>query len=1222
MNLIKILFLVFILPLFKSGFGQNPTADVVEGCFPLTVQFTSPGTFPTYFWDFKNGASSTQQNPSNTFVNAGTFIVEFTETIGGPIIGTVTINIYDKPIPEFTTTPLRGCVPMNVNVSNTTILSPGITITDYSWVFGDGGTSAGANTNHTFITEGDYYISLELTTNLTSCDVTKSYPDLIALTNPPNTFFTTTPNPPSSCDSFLVVGFNNTSTGSGAPLTYSWDFGNTNTSTLTNPPTESYTAFGNYPVVLTATDTNGCSKDYVRNVSLGTPSANFLFPDTFCINVYDTLINTSSGGSYSWNLGADAILDPNVNNGTSFQGYISGIHPFVRYTTAGMHTVRLIVESGACADTVSYDFFVQDPSAEFSETPTYSCTSPMLVSFTPLTTNAALYEWTFGNGEVSNLQNPTTTLIELDTTIYSLNGPNNTNNFFTNSLTITTHAGCMATFSAVDTIFEPNALMIPDVVEGCAPLTVTFEDNSTTGPTEPLTNWEWIFGDGNSILATNDNSQTNTYTAIGEYDAYLIVTNSSGCKDTSYHVVIEVGELIPLNFSVDLTSVCPGDPVQFTDLTAPPMVDSIEAWHYYTEESAMFSCFQEPNPSWIYTNETGPQDVTLAVEFNGCFSSLTIPGMVDVLGPIAEIDYICNCDDPFIVSFIDSSHSATNIIWDFGDGNTSTTSDTAYTYAATGDYTVVLSAFNTGTGCATSYDTSTVYIRDIQASFGSDSLICQNGPYTFNAGASQDVYENCYRGYTWYFSDPGTRPITTENPNEDILFPVTGENEVTLEVTDINGCKDSISSLVRVFGIDTEFAADEDTLCLPSVLVSFTDSTISDTTVTGWLWEFENNLTANSQDTTHIFSGSTFNINPFDDDTIRVYLTATNIVGCESIDSVDIIVYKPISSISSSDATICSGSDVTFNASDYTTHGSFLDFNWDFDDTNTSTVQNPTNSFDTAGTYNVQLIYEENSTGCTDSAQLIVFVVDFPTAGFSSPADSVLFICPNKNVTFTDTSAASIGIDYAWDFGNSFTSTFANPGTFYTINGDYDVELIVTVPFPYGCSDTTLRTYTVKGPSGDFITDLSGPICRLDSVLFTIDDTSAVELFFWDFGDGIPGDTNLSPISHQYTYVPTNGSFPVVLTMMNSDYSCKLPITHNVDIYEVVANFDRNINDIDTTICLGTPYPLTNNSILANSWAWDFGDTLSSSLQHPTTHNYGAIGTYDVTLAIQNTTWG
>ena len=39
----------------------------------------------------------------------------------------------------------------------------------------------------------------------------------------------------------------------------------------------------------------------------------------------------------------------------------------------------------------------------------------------------------------------------------SLNGPNNTNKFFTNSLTITTHAGCMATFSAVDTIFEPNA---------------------------------------------------------------------------------------------------------------------------------------------------------------------------------------------------------------------------------------------------------------------------------------------------------------------------------------------------------------------------------------------------------------------------------------------------------------------------------------------------------------------------------------------------------------------------------------------------------------------------------------------------------------------------------------------------------------------------------------------------------------------------------------------
>ena len=1211
-----ILFFVFV------GQSFTQTADVVEGCFPLTVQFTSPGAFPTFFWDFKDGASSTQQNPSNTFISAGSFVVEFSEAIGGPVIGTVTIDVYDKPIPEFTATPLRGCVPLNVNVINSTVLGPGISITDYSWVFGDGGTSVGANTNHTFITEGDFFISLELTTNLPSCDVTKSYPNIIAATNQPNTFFTTTPNPPSSCDSFLIVGFNNISTASGTPLTFSWDFGNTNTSILTNPPAESYTAFGNYPVVLTATDTNGCSRDYTRNVSLGTPTADFLVHDTLCINVYDTLINTSSGGNYIWDFGPNAFLDPNVNNGTSFQGYIGGLHPFVRFTTSGMHTVSLIVNSGACADTVAYSFYVQDPSAEFTSSPTYSCTSPMVATFTPLTTNAEFYNWTFGNGEVSTLQNPTTTLIELDTTIYSINGPNTLNNYFYNYLTITTYAGCVANYSLIDTIYQPNARFFPDVVEGCVPLTVNFEDASTSGPTEPLTNWEWVFGDGNTVSATNDNTQTNTYTTVGEYNAYLIVTNSSGCTDTSYHVIIEVGELITPNFSVDITSVCPGDPVQFTDLTAAPMVDSVDAWHYYTEESAMFSCFQEPNPTWVYTNETGPQDVTLTVAFNGCYSSVTIPGMVDVIGPIAEIDYVCNCNQPFTVSFIDSSHSATNISWDFGDGNSSTVSDTVYTYAATGDYTVVLTAFNTATGCATSYDTSIVYIRDLQASFGSDSLICQDGPYTFDASASQDVNEYCHRGYTWYFSDPLTRPITTDNPNEDILFPVTGENEVTLEVTDINGCKDSVSSLVRVFSVNSEFTSDQDTLCLISGLVSFTDSTISDTTVTGWFWEFGDNLTATSQDTTHSFAATTFNMNPLDDDTIRVFLTATNIVGCESKDSMYIFVYRPVSTSSVSDPTICSGTDVTFNASDYTVHGSNLNFNWDFDDNNTSTSQNPTNSFDTAGTYIVQLIYEENSSGCKDSSQIVISVVDYPTAGFNSTADSVLFICPGDQVSFTDTSISSTNINYAWDFGNTFTSTFANPGTFYTNNGDYDVELITTVPAPYQCSDTAVQTYTVKGPSGDFITDLTGPICRLDSVLFTIDDTVAVDTFYWDFGDGIAGSPGISPVSHQYTFVPPGGSFPAKLIMMNSDSSCLVPVQKNVDIYQVVADFTRNFNDIDTTLCLGTPYPLTNNSAGADSWHWEFGDSQSSFIQFPNTHDYATIGTYQVTLAVESINLG
>jgi len=73
--------------------------------------------------------------------------------------------------------------------------------------------------------------------------------------------------------------------------------------------------------------------------------------------------------------------------------------------------------------------------------------------------------------------------------------------------------------------------------------------------------------------------------------------------------------------------------------------------------------------------------------------------------------------------------------WDFGDGNTSTQPNPTHTYAATGDYTVILTAINAITGCPISYDQATVYIRDIKAEFQSDSIICRGVDSPFNARA-------------------------------------------------------------------------------------------------------------------------------------------------------------------------------------------------------------------------------------------------------------------------------------------------------------------------------------------------------------------------------------------------------------------------------------------------------------------------------------------------------
>ncbi|PCI94945.1 MAG: mannosidase [Flavobacteriales bacterium] len=1194
MKCFKILILTIVVLFSKSSFAQ--TANINEGCFPLTVQFSAPTGMGTWYWDFKDGATSNLENPSNTFIAAGSYIVEFRATATGPILGTVIIDVYPKPVAQFTTNLTQGCAPLIVNFTDATILNSGINIVNYTWIFGDGQSASGNPISHTYIPEGNYSVTLQLGTNLISCDATDNYVNLISLTNPPSPIITTNPSPASACVAPLGVTFSaNSSTASGAPLTYNWNFGNSNTSTVVNPPIQNYLTQGNFLVSLMVTDTNGCARSTQLNVGIGQPTANFEASDTICLGIPDTMVNLSPSGNYLWDFGPNAT--PSLSTQTN---------PIVTFNTTGIHPIKLSI-LGPCPHDTTINIFVEEANANFISSPTYACYDPLVVNFTPTTTSGATYLWTFHDGTTSTLQNPADTLIVLDTTEYSINGPNMAFNYFLTTLTITTAAGCVDSYMVIDTIYEPNALMIPDIVDGCLPLTVQFSDSSNSN--EPIVNWEWFFGDGNSVSATNNNPQSHTYTNMGIYHAYLVITNSAGCVDTSYNTTIKVGDVMIPDFSVDLTSVCPGDSVEFTDLTPSPLGDSIDTWHYSTEADRMFSCYQESGPKWSFNNQTGPQNVTLTVGFNGCFSSITKLGLIDVKGPIAEINYFQTCDSSFNINFADSSHSATSISWDFGDGNSSNVSDTNYLYAATGDYTVILEAINAGSGCPISYDTSIVKIRDIQASFGFDSLICQNVGAPFNASSSQDVNGFCNMGYTWSFSDPGTRPITTGNANESISFPVTGQNLVTLVVTDVNGCKDTASTFVEVFGIKAGFSIDDNSICIPT-LVTFSDSSTSDTTITNWQWSFGDGQNYTGQDTAHTYTAN--------QTSFIVTLNITNAIGCTDQVTKTISVYTPFSTVNTSPilTNICSGDSISFTATDFTTQGSNLIFNWDFMDGNTSVIQNPTHSFNNGGNYPVSLVFEEVSSGCKDSLITIVNVQDYPIASYTTTDTSSFRCLTNPVVNFHDSTISTSPYTVTWIFGDGSMPITNNPNPVwgYSTKGTYNAQLIAETSF--GCKDTFEREFDIIGPEGTFsISD--SMVCLNDLVLFTLNtDTVDVGTYTWDFSDGTD-TTDVDSINHGYSYHPSSGSFLAKLILYNADSTCSSTDVATIFVQPVIADFVRNLNDIDTAICFA-PYPFSNTSVNASSYLWDFGDGQTSTVNQPVTHNYTTHGTYQVILSIHN----
>ncbi|MEP2238632.1 MAG: PKD domain-containing protein [Maribacter sp.] len=158
---------------------ENPTAvasaDVTSGEAPLVVSFigdqsTGVNEIVSYAWDFGDGETSTDANPTYIYNTPGTFIATLIVTDSEGLTGTSTI--------EITVTGGVNLAPVAVLTSSVEVgealqeiiftgdqSSDDIEIVSYAWSFGDGGTSEEVNPVYTFAEPGTYTITLIVTDN-------------------------------------------------------------------------------------------------------------------------------------------------------------------------------------------------------------------------------------------------------------------------------------------------------------------------------------------------------------------------------------------------------------------------------------------------------------------------------------------------------------------------------------------------------------------------------------------------------------------------------------------------------------------------------------------------------------------------------------------------------------------------------------------------------------------------------------------------------------------------------------------------------------------------------------------------------------------------------------------------------------------------------------------------------------------------------------------------
>lgn len=268
-------------PLFK--------ATATSGYAPLNVQFldASDNSPTAWVWSFGDGGTSTLQNPSHTYMTAGSYTVTLTATnaAGSNTVSRGGFIIVDAAVPEssFTADVTSGVKPLSVQFTDTSANAP----TSWYWTFGDGGTSTTQNPVYTYRSAGTYSVSLGTTNSAGSNTTTVS--GFITVTSAAITPVASFTSDVQEGNAPLSVQFTDSS--SHSPTSWYWTFGDGVQSTIENP-LHTYAKAGTYTVTLTASNTAGSNTSTLQQYISVSPAVSGSETATTGITVGTTTVPT------------------------------------------------------------------------------------------------------------------------------------------------------------------------------------------------------------------------------------------------------------------------------------------------------------------------------------------------------------------------------------------------------------------------------------------------------------------------------------------------------------------------------------------------------------------------------------------------------------------------------------------------------------------------------------------------------------------------------------------------------------------------------------------------------------------------------------------------------------------------------------------------------------------------------------------------------------------
>lgn len=829
-----------------------------------------------------------------------------------------------------------------------------------------------------------------------------------------------------------------------------------------------------------------------------------------------------------------------------------------------VETILLIyIDSSLCGSQVFVDTFTLDivdnpisdagPDQTFCSGDTINIGGNSPVGYT--------YTWTPTAG-VGNITSPNTTLTLINTTAAAI-----TYSYILNADALL--GVCGASDTALITV-NPSVTAAFISTNACEGLPNTFTNQSSASSIA----YSWFFGDNTSSNLANP---THVYADSGVYNVTLIAFPQAGCPDTITHQVTVYPKPVA-NFTAP--PVCFPFSTQFTDATTAAVPN---AWAWTFSPGGATSNLQ--NPTYTYPAFGTYNAELIVTTADGCKDTVVKP--VSYNAQVFADFTTNNVCYGFTASFSNASNApATIYAWDFGDPaittDVSVAQNPTYFYNQAGTYNVTLISTSSA-GCADTIQKQITIYPSPVANFAAPA-VCNHLPSAFTDLSLSAV------GWDWAFADGNSSVM--QNPTHtyvnDGIYPV------TLIVTSLEGCKDTVTQNVEVYKLPVATFQAIDGCIVDAVAFTYTGQNGTGN-VNSFIWNFgDASALGSGAYTTHIYPVfGPYNVTLYISDDLSCKDTVQKAINTFAL---------PIPNFTMQNT--CEETELDFTNLSTIPQGTIASQTWTFGDNLTSTDLNPKHTYQNAGIFPVKLTTTSDH-NCVTSLVKDIVIYPRPDITFENTSE-----CEGNVTLFTDKTtlgpivANDILTNWLWNLGDGSTDTNRNPEHLYANAGLYNVSLTVTTD--KGCARTYTKSINVfpRPANPEIVNDTA---CFGNGVnLFAATFVTTDKMYWYSNPlDSLPfhiGSSYIIPqlLSDQVYFVQTHSATGCV--------SEKVPI--QASVYPENPAYIQIANTI-----LETPQAVAELSVISlvpmTTYNWNFGDKTTSTLATPS-HEYPYPGMYQI----------